>query len=129
MVKWFVLVPSTLMLMGLLSGINGPTTALSREELQMALGACEGVGLLDEVRCEKASTNCGNPPCANTSYTTACIGVNAPKGSGNGNKKVDPVQCSNTYSSGPCQEVDRCVPGEASSTGLTCGDKGESDDC
>ena len=113
-------------------GSHRPAASLTQADLQVAVGACEAHGSLQAVKCERQSTSCGNPPCAQTSWSGACVGVNAPKPEGSGSQHHKEVQCTNTYSSGPCIDgtaARPCVADTATATGLTCGDKIGSDSC
>jgi len=130
MFKMLLLIVCPCVVLGLMSSsIRVPAESLSKADLRVAVGACEGVGVLQEVKCNIQSIPCGAPPCADTSWTSACIGVNADKANGAGTKKITTIQCTNTYNSGPCQEVVGCVADAATSMGLTCGDKGQASDC
>jgi hypothetical protein len=108
---------------------------LSTADLQVAVGACEAHGSVQQVSCEIASDFCdGETPneCNSDTWHGGCTGVNTPRPEGSGTENHKEDNCTNTYDAGPCFHVDAtgdCAQKQATSTGLTCGAKIGADGC
>jgi hypothetical protein len=116
-------------------GTGASSLPLSSEDLQVAVGACEAHGSLQQVSCEKASDICegvGTTACEADTWHGGCTGVNAPKPEGGGSQNHREVNCTNTYDAGGCIWLSasmRCIATLPTSKGLTCGVKIGSDNC